>query len=113
MTLLPSSWRLPLGALALLLAASGAAHATDIAQGKKLATKYCSRCHAVGATGTSPRPSAPPFRIVAAKGHVEDLQEALAEGIMVGHPDMPEFALAPDQIGALIAYLGSLAPKGR
>jgi hypothetical protein len=32
---------------------------------------------------------------------------------MVGHPDMPEFALAPDQVGALIVYFHSLAPKGQ
>jgi mono/diheme cytochrome c family protein len=39
---------------------------------------------------------------------LESLDEALAEGITVGHPDMPEFVLEPDEIAALIAYLESL-----
>jgi mono/diheme cytochrome c family protein len=39
---------------------------------------------------------------------VEDLGEALAEGITTGHPTMPEFRLGPDEADALIAYLKSL-----
>ena len=36
---------------------------------------------------------------------MELLEEALAEGILTGHPDMPEFAFPPEDIGAIIAYL--------
>ena len=36
------------------------------------------------------------------------LTEALAEGIMTGHPAMPQFKLDVAQIGDLIAYLKSL-----
>lgn len=36
--------------------------------------------------------------------------EALAEGIVTGHPDMPAFTFSPTQIGAIIAYIKSL-PK--
>ena len=39
---------------------------------------------------------------------VENLEEALAEGIVTGHPTMPEFRLDPDQIENLIAYLKTL-----
>jgi mono/diheme cytochrome c family protein len=39
---------------------------------------------------------------------VDHLGEALAEGITVGHADMPEFVLEPDEIDAFIAYLESL-----
>jgi mono/diheme cytochrome c family protein len=39
---------------------------------------------------------------------VESLQEALAEGIMTGHPTMPEFRLDPDQVSAVISYLKTL-----
>jgi len=42
---------------------------------------------------------------------VSDLEEALAEGILSGHPAMPEFAFEPDEIDAIIAYLESLQPK--
>ena len=39
---------------------------------------------------------------------VEDLQEPLAEGIVTGHPTMPEFRFDPGQVGDIIAYLKSL-----
>ena len=38
---------------------------------------------------------------------VESLKEALGEGIISGHPDMPEFISAADDVGAIIAYLKS------
>ena len=87
-----------------------AANARDMAQGHKLAERYCARCHAVGKAGSSPHPSAPPFRVIAARGHVDDLQEALAEGITVGHPDMPEFQFNPEQITNFLNYMKGLAP---
>jgi cytochrome c len=39
---------------------------------------------------------------------VETLEEPLAEGIVTGHPTMPEFSFASDQIGDFIAFLKSL-----
>lgn len=87
-----------------------AAYSQDGSEGRKLAEKNCSRCHAVGETGASPHTQAPPFRVIAAKGHVDNLQEALAEGIMVGHADMPEFVLEPDQIEDFLTFLKTLAP---
>jgi cytochrome c len=39
---------------------------------------------------------------------VENLQESLAEGIVTGHPTMPEFRLDPGQIADLIAFLKTL-----
>jgi cytochrome c len=36
------------------------------------------------------------------------LAEALAEGLSVGYPDMPELAFEPDQIAAILAYLKSI-----
>lgn len=83
-----------------------------LTEGQALAEKNCAVCHAIGRTGDSPHRGAPPFRVIAARGHVDDLQEALAEGIVVGHADMPEFELAPAQIGAFLTYLKSLAPRG-
>jgi len=40
---------------------------------------------------------------------VEHLAESLAEGIVVGHNDMPEFLFEPDDVEALLAYIASLA----
>jgi cytochrome c len=53
-------------------------------------------------------PIAPPFRDLHNRYPVEALEEALSEGIRVGHPSMPEFSLDPDQIVDLIAFLRSL-----
>lgn len=51
---------------------------------------------------------APPFRTLHSKYPVENLEEALAEGIVTGHPEMPVFQLEPPQISALIEYLYTL-----
>lgn len=87
------------------------------ARGLRLAQEKCGRCHLVdnaaeGAKG-SPNPSAPPFQVIALTYEPSDLEEALTEGIMVGHndagdPQMPEFEFDPDQAGDLVAYLQSL-----
>jgi mono/diheme cytochrome c family protein len=85
---------------------------TDIAAGRQIAERICARCHAIGLHGQSAHPEAPPFRQIAAKGNVENLEEALGEGIVVGHPDMPQFQFKPQEVGALIAYLKSLSGRG-
>jgi hypothetical protein len=53
---------------------------------------------------------APPFRVLPERYPVEQLAEALAEGIVTGHPMMPEFTFDPREINALLSYLQSLAP---
>ena len=68
----------------------------------------CSRCHSVIKVGDSPLPIAPPFRTLHERYPVEDLQEPLAEGIVTGHPTMPEFRFDPGEVGDIIAYLKSL-----
>ncbi len=89
------------------------AQMTEQAQaGREIAERFCARCHAIGPEGKSPHESAPPFRLIVAKGHVENLEEALGEGIVVGHPDMPQFQFSPQDVGALVAYLKSLSGKG-
>jgi mono/diheme cytochrome c family protein len=68
----------------------------------------CSRCHAIGKVGESPLKIAPPFRTLHEHYPVENLQEPLAEGIITGHPTMPEFRFDPGQVGDIIAYLKTL-----
>lgn len=97
-------------AAALLLATAMPAGAQAQNDGKRFAETHCAKCHAVGPEGDSPLAKAPPFRAIAAKGDVDNLQEALAEGIVVGHEAMPEFELEPAQIAGLLDYLKSLAP---
>lgn len=77
-------------------------------RGLVFAKTHCSQCHSIDPVGPSPLSVAPPFRELHERYPVEDLQEALAEGIRTGHPSMPEFRLEPDQIGDLIAFLKSL-----
>jgi cytochrome c len=102
-------------AMALLAAtlgsfATGTAAGEESAErGRALVEAYCARCHAVGDAGESPMREAPPFRTLHERYPAEDLEEALAEGIVGGHPAMPEFTFAPEQVADIIAYLNSLA----
>jgi len=98
-------------AAALLLVIVSPATAQDPAEGLALAERHCARCHAVRELGESPMPRAPAFRELARRYNPDNLAEALAEGIVVGHPLMPEFVLEPEEIGALIAYFHTLAPE--
>lgn len=77
-------------------------------RGEVFAAGTCSGCHAIGRTGDSPHPDAVPFRTLSQKYPVRALEEALAEGITVGHPDMPPFALSPPEIDDLLDYLESI-----
>jgi mono/diheme cytochrome c family protein len=83
----------------------------DLKLGETLLTRDCSRCHAVGRTGASPYAGAPAFRTLGQRYPVESLEEALGEGIMSGHPDMPEFNFDADQVGAIIDYLNSIQTR--
>jgi mono/diheme cytochrome c family protein len=79
-----------------------------LGQGRAIAENICSTCHAIGLEGSSPHREAIPFRDLSKNYPIEDLAEPLAEGIMVGHPDMPVFAFDPDHIDSLIAYIESI-----
>lgn len=82
--------------------------AQDIETGRTLLETYCADCHAIGADGSSPMAEAPPFRLLHERYDVELLEEALVEGLVTGHPYMPEFEFDPDQARAIIDYLTSL-----
>ena len=77
-------------------------------RGLTLATANCAHCHSVDKVTASPLTLAPPFRELHNRYPVESLEEALGEGIVTGHPNMPEFRLDPGQVGDLISYLKSL-----
>ncbi len=84
--------------------------AADLKRGETLLTRDCGPCHAVG-RGDSPRKDAPAFRTLGTRYPVEDLEEALGQGFMSGHPDMPEFKFDADDVGAIIAYLKSIQQR--
>lgn len=95
--------------LGVLLAASGAQAQSDlVARGHLLVQRYCAGCHAVTRTGKSPNAAAPAFRDLNARYRIDDLGEALAEGILTGHPAMPQFEFPPKDVAAVLAYLKSI-----
>jgi mono/diheme cytochrome c family protein len=79
-----------------------------VAEGRSIIATNCARCHAIGKHDTSHHADAPPFREVVTRYPPDDLAEALAEGIVSGHPDMPVFVFQPAEIEAIVAYLGTL-----
>jgi cytochrome c len=95
-------------ATAMLTTGAAAGNVELLAEGRALLEANCSRCHAIDRSDESQHPDAPPFRTLSRQYPVSSLQEALAEGIVTGHPDMPEFAAEPAQITAIIAYLESI-----
>ncbi len=102
--------------LVLLAACSHAASQTPprrdlVGEGRAIVEVYCISCHAIGAAGESRLAEAPPFRTLSERYPITALEEAFAEGVLVGHPAMPEFRLEPDQIDALVAYLESIQPR--
>ena len=98
--------------VATVMATSPAAAAdTPRERGRSIAEAKCARCHAIGTKGESPVAPAPPFRVLHQRYPIENLAEALAEGIVVGHPMMPEFRFDPPEIDALLTYIESLSPK--
>lgn len=92
---------------------STALFADEAAKGKIIVEQNCARCHSINANEDSPNKAAPPFRKLASKYPLENLQEALAEGISVGHKgqDMPEFEFDPVAIDQIIAFLKNIAEK--
>lgn len=97
-------------AVALLLIASAQAQGLSPAEqrGKAFAINNCSKCHSVDKVTQSPLKVAPPFRTLHLRYPVDTLAEALAEGIVTGHPSMPEFRLEPDQINDFLSYMKTL-----
>ncbi len=96
-------------ALPLMVLLSAPALASGPDAGRALVERLCARCHAVADEARSPNAEAPPFREVATRWPPEVLAEALAEGIAVGHPNMPRFELSPSEIDGVISYFEALA----
>ena len=101
--------------IAAVAAITGIGAATTLAgeagpapSGKSILAANCARCHAIEKNDRSPHHEALPFREVVLRYPPEQLAEALAEGIISGHPDMPEFTFEPAEIAAIVAYLKTL-----
>jgi len=95
--------------LVFTLAATAVASAQNPEQrGRAVVGEYCARCHAVGRTGRSPHPDAPPFRTLGRSFDLDQFPRLLERGISSGHPDMPEFKFSLDDALAVSAYLRTI-----
>jgi cytochrome c len=98
------------GAIGLVLTLAGAPlDATaqgDIERGRALAERLCARCHAMDGAGPSPVAQAPSFSTLERRWPVENLAEALAEGIATGHgsTQIPAFDFTTEEIDDLLAF---------
>lgn len=99
----------------ILAACASAESATPVdpvlAEGRFLADIHCSACHAITPNDASKHAEAPPLREISRNYPVFALEESLAEGIVVGHPDMPEYRFRPEDINALLRYLESIQAR--
>jgi tetratricopeptide (TPR) repeat protein len=76
--------------------------------GKKLAEKNCSWCHAIGSSGESPNAKAPQFRTIQSRHPLVTLREPLSRGVAAPHDQMPRFQLTNREIDEIVAYINSL-----
>jgi mono/diheme cytochrome c family protein len=83
--------------------------------GLALVEQRCARCHAIGATDTSPYPGAQAFRNLGRRWWRGQLRDALKTGIIVEHDKadarVPPMKLNDAEIDALLSYLDSIATK--
>src|SRR6478736_1877752 len=110
MAKLLSARKLALSALAAMTLGGAAAEAQEPAaqRGLTFVRTHCARCHAIDKVSPSPLAVAPPFRTLHQRYPIDSLAEAMAEGIVTGHPAMPEFKLDPGQIADVLAFLRTL-----
>jgi mono/diheme cytochrome c family protein len=94
--------------LATLVGSPAQAQNPSAQRGVVIARTYCVSCHAIDKVSPSPLQAAVPFRDLHKKYPVESLQEALTEGIVTGHPSMPEYRFDAGQTADFIAFLNSL-----
>jgi mono/diheme cytochrome c family protein len=103
-------------ALSIALSWGGGAHALDKEQqqARALLKEFCARCHAIGRTGQSPHPYAPPFRELGEnKLYDEGFSQRLQDGLSTIHPDMPTFRFSQRDAGAVIEYLRAIQSRSR
>jgi cytochrome c len=97
----------------LLIATPAAADDAAVALGKALAQQNCTTCHAIGTDDKSPIADAPPFRDIAVRYDIVDLEDSLNEGVATEHPLMPDWQMTPEQAHALASFVMSLAHAGK
>jgi mono/diheme cytochrome c family protein len=103
-------------ALLVLCGSGSASHALNGEQqrGKALLQRLCSECHAVGVSGASPHPDAPPFRSFGdRKLYDDDFAQRLETGLSTIHKDMPTFHFNQHDAAAVLSYLRAIQSRSR
>jgi mono/diheme cytochrome c family protein len=80
-------------------------------RGEDVLSRHCAMCHAIGRSGTSPEPKAPPFRTLHLRVPVESLEMHLGNGLLTGHPQMPAFSFQQQDVSAIMRYLQSIQER--
>lgn len=83
----------------------------QVEAGKAIVELQCVSCHAVRSGDKSHNPAAPPLRTLAERYPATGLAEAFAQGVLKGHPNMPDFRFSSAQIDAILAYLQSIQTR--
>jgi mono/diheme cytochrome c family protein len=79
------------------------------AAGRAIAQDRCASCHAIDQQTKSPRPDAPPFRMLLQFQSADRLADNLIAGNRVGHDGMPAFDFNVIAADSLLAYLEAIA----
>lgn len=77
-------------------------------QGEAMVENLCVSCHAIKRDDQSLHPDAPALRDLSKTMNLEELRTPMMEGMIVDHPDMPEWAFEPHHVDALLYYLNSI-----
>jgi len=81
----------------------------DVSIGQRLAQKWCSDCHAVGAQDTETHGEAPSFVSIADMSSTTSL--SLHAFLQTPHERMPNLQLTQSQIDGVVAYILSLKSR--
>jgi len=101
------SVRIVMIAALLVLAGDSTLAASRPEQGKAIAQRWCAACHQVSAEQTTASADVPSFMTIAQRTTPNNL--AALEGFLAdSHPLMPDMSLTRQEIGDLVAYIGSL-----
>jgi mono/diheme cytochrome c family protein len=89
----------------------GRAPAGGVERGQQFAQRACAGCHAIGASGESPRGGAPAFGALRLRYTGPQLERTLAAISGHGHYEMPPIFISADEARDLADYIEGLGGR--